>query len=53
MTAAAIAQMLIALAEVAKISALLYTEDREPTEGEKERVRVAVARANTLWENAG
>lgn len=53
MTAVAIAEMLIALTEVAKISALLVVEDREPTEEEKERVRRAVVRANSLWEAAG
>ena len=53
MTAIAIAEMLIALTEIAKISALLVLEDREPTEEEKNRVKAAVGRANDLWEAAG
>lgn len=53
MTAVAIAEILIAVTEIAKISALLVVEDREPTEEEKQRVRSAVGRANSLWEAAG
>ncbi len=53
MTAASIAEILIALAELARISALLFMEDREPTEEEKARVKAAVTRANDLWEAAG
>lgn len=53
MTAAIIAETLIAIIEIAKISALLLSEDREPTEEEKQMVRNSVKRANDLWENAG
>ncbi len=53
MTAAAIAEILVAAIEIAKISALLVSQDREPTEEEKQLVRDSVNRANRLWEAAG
>ena len=52
MTAAVIAEMLVAAIEIAKISALLLSQDREPTEAEKQMVKDAVNRANALWEAA-
>ena len=53
MTAAIIAELLVGLIEVAKISALLVSEDRIATPEEDQRVRAAVKRANDLWEAAG
>lgn len=53
MTAAAIAEMLIAAIELARLSALLLSEDRDPTEEESARVKANVQRANDLWEAVG
>ena len=53
MTAAMVAQMLIGAIEIAKISATLVSENREPTEEEIQTVRNHVRRANDLWEAAG
>ncbi|MCH7605116.1 hypothetical protein IID24_03990 [Patescibacteria group bacterium] len=53
MTAATIAEMLVAAIEIAKISSLLLSENREPTEQEKQMVRDSVNRANNLWEAVG
>ncbi len=46
----AAAEILIIIAEMAKIGALLAGEDRTPTEQEKAQVKAAVQRANDLWE---
>lgn len=53
MTAAVVAEMIIAAMEIAKISALLVSENRIATPEEDQRVRAAVKRANDLWEAAG
>ncbi len=53
MTAAVVAELLIGIIEVAKISSLLVSENRTATPEEDQRVRAAVKRANYLWEAAG
>lgn len=53
MTAAIVAEIIIGMMEIAKISALLVSENRIATPEEDQRVRAAVRRANDLWEAAG
>ena len=53
MTASMVAQILISALEIAKLSATLVAEERDPTEEEIARVKANVQRANNLWESAG
>ena len=53
MKAEAMAELLIALMEIAKIGVLLAQEDRAPTQEEKDRMSAVVQRANDIWELVG
>ena len=50
MNPALIAQIILAISEATKMAELLAAEDLTPAQ--KEAVKVAVRRANQLWENA-